>query len=441
MIYSVLPTLQRVFPAQPALAWVVTIYWLASAMAAAVCGRLGDLRGRRQVMSVVLILAGCGALLATMSTSLPWLIASCFIQGAASGITPLSLGIFRENLPPARVPVAVGVLTSAGTVSAGIIYVLSGVMIDHFSWRAGFLLKVALAVIGLIALVAWVPRSKPQSGPPIEMAKGLLFVPALAAILIGVQQLRSWGPTDLRIGALFVGGTLLLAGWARHQSRAAQPLIGIRILANRQIALANLCFIVIVLGPIQLGQVLSMFFQQPTWTGTGLGLSATGSGFMHLILDAFSIIAAPWSGRIALQYTAKRATLLGFCIIIAAWACLAVWHGDKSVTLAGAALALSGYAVTATALYNLILEATPPQRTGEATGLTYVLFTAFFAIGAQIIFGLLGTSRVSSAVHGVLAFPADASFTLAFGYIAACGVLGFSLATLLPQRSACAKPT
>lgn len=437
VIYNMLPTLQRTFPGQSALAWVVTIYWLCSAVAAAVCGRLGDLQGRRKVMSVVLLLCAAGALVAAYAPSLPWLIVGCAIQGVASAITPLSLGIFRENLAPERVPVAVGVLTSAGTVAAGIVFVVSGVVIDRFSWQAGFLLKVALAGVALIALYAWVPPSKPQPGAqqqaPVNLWKGILFAPALAALLVGVQQLRAWGPADLRLWALFVGGALLLALWVRLQLREPQPLIGLRILANRQVALANVCFVVVVLGTIQIGQILSMFFQQPLWTGTGLGLTATGSGLMHLVLDAVSIVAAPWSGRIAARYGGRRATLIGFGIIFVAWGWLALWHGDRGITLAGAALALSGYAVTATALYNLILESTPPQRTGEATGLTYVLFTAFFAVGAQIIFALLGTSRVVSAAHGALDFPSNAAFTLGFGYIAATGVVGFLLATRLPS--------
>ena len=433
VIYNMLPTLQRTFPGQPALAWVVTIYWLCSAVASAVCGRLGDLRGRRKVMSVVLVLCAAGALVAAYAPSLPWLIIACAIQGAATAITPLSFGIFRENLAPERVPVAVGVLTSAGTVAAGIVFVVSGVVIDRFSWQAGFLLKVGLAIITLIALYLWVPPSKPKPGPPVNLAKGILFAPALAAILVGVQLRPVWGLGDLRLWAVFAGGALLLAVWARLQLRDPQPLIGLRILANRQVALANVCFVVVVLGAIQIGQILSMFFQQPLWTGTGLGLTATGSGLMHLVLDAVSIVAAPWSGRIAARYGGRRAALIGFAIIFVAWSWLALWHGDRGITLAGAALALSGYAVTAAALYNLILESTPAERTGEATGLTYILFTAFFAVGAQIVFALLGTSRVANAAHGALDFPSDAAFTLGFGYIAATGVLGFLLATLLPR--------
>jgi MFS family permease len=434
VIYSVLPTLQRTFPGQPALAWVVTIYWLFSAVAAAVCGRLGDLRGRRKVMAFVLVLCCAGALLASLAPSLPWLIAACAIQGAASAITPLAFGIFRENLPPERVPVAVGVLTSAGTVCAGIIFVAAGMVIDRFSWQAAFLLKAVLAAIALVTLFAWVPASKPQPGPKVDLVRGILFAPALAALLVGVQQIRAWGFADPRLWALFVGGSLLLAWWARHQLGQAQPLMGLRLLANRQIALANACIIVIVLGSIQLGQVLSMFFQQPLWTGTGLGLSATGSGLMHLVLDAVSVIAAPWSGIIAARHGARRSALFGFCLIIVAWTWLALLHGDRGITLAGAGLALGGYAVAMTGLYNLIIESTPAERTGEAIGLTYVLFTAFFAVGAQIVFALLTVGQTTSTTHGAAVFPSDGSYILTFGYIAATGVLGFVLATRLPRQ-------
>lgn len=437
VIYSMLPTLQRTFPGQPALAWVVTIYWLCSAVAAAVCGRLGDLRGRRSVMAVVLVLCCIGALLASWAPNLTWLIVACAIQGSASAITPLAFGIFRENLAPERVPVAVGVLTSAGTVCAGIIFVTSGMVIDRYSWQGGFLLKAGLAALALVALFAWVPASKPAPGPRVDLIRGILFAPALAALLVCVQQLRTWGLGDPRLWGLFVAGALLLAVWARHQLGQAHPLMGLRLLANRQIALANTCIIMIVLGSIQIGQVLSMFFQQPRWTGTGLGLTATGSGLMHLALDAVSIIAAPWSGMIAARYGARRSALFGFCVIVAAWTWLALWHGDRGITLAGAALALSGYAVAMTGLYNLIIESTPKERTGEAIGLTYVLFTAFFAVGAQIMFALLSVGHgVTSAAHGPAVFPSDGAYILAFGYIAATGVLGFLLATRLPHTGA-----
>jgi MFS family permease len=155
---------------------------------------------------------------------------------------------------------------------------------------------------------------------------------------------------------------------------------------------------------------------------------------MHLALDAVSIVAAPWSGRIAARHGARTSALVGFALIAAAWTFLAVWHGDRGITLAGAALALSGYAVAMTGLYNLIIESTPPERTGESTGMTYVFFTAFFAVGAQIVFALLQSGRVADPANSGVGFPSDGAYVLGFVYIAATGVLGFLLATQLPRR-------
>jgi hypothetical protein len=95
---------------------------------------------------------------------------------------------------------------------------------------------------------------------------------------------------------------------------------------------------------------------------------------------------------------------------------------------------LAGYSITACGLYNLIIESTPIRRTSEATGFTYVLFTAFFAVGAQIIFALLRTSRIAEPLHGSGDFPSQGAFSLSFAYIALTGLVGVGVALRLPNR-------
>jgi MFS family permease len=434
VIYNDLPTLQRVFPGRPALAWVVTVYWLFSAVAAAVCGRYGDAIGRRRMMCMVLVLCACGALISAQAHSLGLLIAGCAVQSVASAITPLAFGLFREKLPPARMPFAVGVLTAAGTVAAGIIYVGSGVVIDQYSWQAGFYLKIVLAAFALTAVLGLVPRSAPAPRPRVNWLYGILFAPALAALLIAVQQIREWGFIDLRLWSLFAIGVVLLAVWARHELRAAQPFVDLRVLRDPQIRLANIGIIFLVLGGVQIGQVFTLMFQQPAWTGVGFGLSATHSGSMHLLLDLVAVVAAPWSGKIAARYGARRSALIGFSIITLSWGSLIVMHLPLAPTVSIAAVALAGYSITACGLYNLIIESTPRERTSEATGFTYILFTAFFAVGAQIIFALLHASQILDPLHAGGDFPSQTAFSLGFGYIALTGLLGFGVALRLPNR-------
>jgi hypothetical protein len=74
------------------------------------------------------------------------------------------------------------------------------------------------------------------------------------------------------------------------------------------------------------------------------------------------------------------------------------------------------------------------RRTSEATGFTYILFTAFFAVGAQVIFALLRASRIVEPLHGSADFPSQAAFSLSFAYIALTGLMGIGVALRLPNR-------
>ena len=68
------------------------------------------------------------------------------------------------------------------------------------------------------------------------------------------------------------------------------------------------------------------------------------------------------------------------------------------------------------------------------TGFTYILFTAFFAVGAQLIFVLLRTSRLVEPLHSSADFPSQAAFSLSFAYIALTGLMGIGVALRLANR-------
>jgi MFS family permease len=58
MIYTAMATLFKLYRDPVRLGWLVTAFLLTSAGAAAVCARVGDLYGRRQVLIVMLAIAG-----------------------------------------------------------------------------------------------------------------------------------------------------------------------------------------------------------------------------------------------------------------------------------------------------------------------------------------------------------------------------------------------
>lgn len=436
VIYGMLATLYREFPGAEGVGWVVTIYWLASAVAAAVGGRLGDLLGRRRTMLVVLACCIVGACISALASGLAVLIAGCLLQGTAGVITPLNYGLVRENLGDEHIPTAVGLIVTAGMVGAGVIYVLSGVVIDEFSWQGGFLFKVALAAVALWLVWRWVPDTRPSPGPALDLVRGLVFVPGLCAILIAVQKMGAWGVADARILGLLGAGFLLLALWGRQQWHAPNPLINVRSLIERRVLIANACMMFLALGGLQLGQMFSLYFQQSTATGTGLGYTATIAGGVMFLLNISALVGGPLSGRIARRLGARAALLAGMGMLALAWGALAIWHGGTVIVMTLAVACSLGLAIAQGGIYNVIVAATPPERTGEATGLTYVFLACFFAVGAQCLFALLATERVTLSGGGDVTFPSAGAFALSFGFVSAMAGLAFLTALLLPADRA-----
>ncbi|MCP3725766.1 MFS transporter [Paraburkholderia sp. CNPSo 3272] len=433
VIYTVLVTLYKAFPASNAVSWTVTAYWLGSAIFAALSGRLGDLLGYRRILLVVMSVAAAGAVVAACATHVGMLLTGCAMQSIAAGITPLSIGLVRENLPPARLPGAVGLISAAGMVSAGLVYIGAGVVVDHYSWQGGFWFKVALCVVAVAAVRAWTPPSPPHPGVRIDYVRGLAFAPALCAILFAVQQIRAWGFGDARLWGLIVGGIVVLGLWARHQLKARHPLINVRLLKTREVILANACMAFLAAGGMQLGQVFSLLAQQPAGTHAGFGLSATAAGLLMFSVNIVAMVASPWSGRIAARYKARRAALIGMVILAFAWASLIVLHRSLLLFIPGAVLCSFGLAFASTALYNQIVETTPVHQTGEATGMLYVFFSCFFAVGAQAVFVLL---RSAAAGNDGGAFAGDSGYVSVFAYIACSSIAGLLIAFMLPKRHA-----
>jgi MFS family permease len=322
-----------------------------------------------------------------------------------------------------------------------------GLVIDHFGSHGGFLLKLVIAATTIGVLIAVVPRpkQKPSSLAGIDLPRGVLFAPAIAAVLIAVEKGRSWGWNDPRVIGGLAGGMLLLAYWVWHQARERTPLIDVRMLLDRRIALANVAMICLSLGCIQLGQLFSLIVRQPTWTGAGFALSATALGWFMLSLNSLAMFVSPLAGVLARHYGARRAAVWGSLLSIGAWLLLAASHATLVQTLTAAALIMIGLCLLFPSVYMIVVECVGTSRTSEATGMASVSQAAFMAVGAQVLFGILATHTVSETVsngtHPASVFPTDTAYTLAFTYVAIMCVLGLISVMALRPATAITKAT
>jgi EmrB/QacA subfamily drug resistance transporter len=442
MIYSALAKLYGVFGDPVGVGWLVTSFLLVAAGATVICGRLGDLFGRRRVMLAVLVCAGLGSAISALSSQLEWVIIGRAVQGMSAAVLPLCFGLLRENLPEQRVAIGVGIIAATAAVAAGTGLILGGLIVDHLTWPWIFYCSGSFAAVSIAFVLIWVPASAPQPAQGrIDVLGGVLFVPAIAGLLLAISNGKGWGWTDLRTLSVIAGSLVLLAIWIVHELRQKNPLINVRLFADRQVMLSNLAMALFGVGTAQLMLVLLLLMQQPSWTLVGLGVSATMAAMIKLPSNLLAAVAAPWSGFIAARHGARRALLVGIALVTTGWVAITLYHASIAFLIPMIVFVGFGGAMMYAAMPNLVVEIVPADRIGEATGLQQVVRATATAIGAQIVTLMLATSTVSDSSRGAGVFPSAAAYDLALLFITSSCVACLLATFALPKRKSAVAPT
>lgn len=431
MIFSAMKQLIVTFHSPLRVGWMITGYLLVSAAAAAVCGRLGDIFGRRRLLIIMLSCALVGSLISATSTSIWVIIAGRSIQGFAGAILPLCYGLVREHIRPEKVPFGVAIIAYAVLVASGAGGLFGGILVDSVGWRGIFIASASMSVVSLILCLILLPKSKKVQLPgKIDIVGGLLFVPALGCLLLSVTGIGAWGYTSPIVLALASVGAVLMAIWVRHELRTPEPLINLRLMATRNVALANVAIICYAMGPIQ-GQVTPLLAQQPRSTGIGLGLTATQGALISIPSQVLSLFLPPitaWAcTRFGPRIVVRFAGFFGFMSMFllltshsTIWSLMLV-HGFVS------ACSTCIYA----AVPNVVVAASPANQTSGATGMLQVSRSVGGAVGSQVVASALAIAVVHDPVTGAGPFPAPSAYLLAMSLMVAVtcgiGIAGFFL--------------
>ena len=132
LVVPALPTIQRDLGTTTAwTTWVFTGFLLTSAVATPLLGKLGDTYGKRRLLAIAMAIFCVGTVVAALADSIAVLIAARALQGAAGAIIPLAFGIVRDELPPHRVGMGLGLLSATFGIGGAAGLVLSGLILEQ----------------------------------------------------------------------------------------------------------------------------------------------------------------------------------------------------------------------------------------------------------------------------------------------------------------------
>ena len=249
MVAPALPAIQEdLGTSTTTVTFVLTAYLLTASVATPIIGRLGDMFGKERMLLGTLVVFAVGSFVCALSHSIGLLIAGRAIQGVAGAVFPLAFGIIRDEFPPERVATGIGLISATFGIGGGAGLVLSGLIVDHLDYEWIFWLSVVFVVVAIVATHLFVPESPIKSPAKIDwVGAGLLSV-GLAGLLIGVSEGTDWGWSDARIFSLFGVAVVALVAWVLWERRAPQPLVDLKMMAERGVWTTNITGLLVGFG-------------------------------------------------------------------------------------------------------------------------------------------------------------------------------------------------
>ena len=115
------------------------------------------------------------------------------MQGAGGAVFPLSFAIIKDEFPPEKVGVAVGIVSSVFAVGGGLGLVLSGVIVDHVSWRWLFVVGAIGVGVAAVLIHRFVPESPVKTQSRVDVPGAALLSVGLVCLLLALTEGESWG--------------------------------------------------------------------------------------------------------------------------------------------------------------------------------------------------------------------------------------------------------
>jgi EmrB/QacA subfamily drug resistance transporter len=408
------------------LEWTVNAYGLSFAVLLMTAAALGDRFGRRNMYAAGMGLFVVASAACALAPNVGLLIAARAVQGAgAAVVAPMSLSLLSAAFPPERRGSALGIFGGITGLAVLAGPVLGGAVTQGLAWEWIFWLNVP---IGLCAIPLVLARIDESYGPREKLdVLGLLLVTGAALGLVwGLVRgnTAGWGSVEV-LGSLIAGAVLSVAfvAWER---RARQPMLPMRLFANRTFAVGNATSFLLSAA------LFSAVFFMAQFQQTTLGQSPLDAGLRLLPWTGTVFFVAPLSGSLVDRIGERPLLVVGLFMqaVGFAWVSLIAGVGMSYAEMIPALiLAGAGVSMAIPAAQSSIVSSVAGPDIGKASGT--------FSTGRQLG-GAFGLAIAVAVFTGAGSYVSPAGFS--DGFVAAVAVsgslslAGAVIASLLPAR-------
>ncbi len=364
---------------------VFSVYLLTSAISTPVYGKLSDLYGRKNVLSIGITIFLIGCLLCGLAQSMTFLIVSRAIQGLGAGaIFTISYTIVGDLFPFEKRAKVQGALGTVWGISSLIGPFFGGVLIDLFSWHWIFFINIPFGLLSIIILQKTLVENFERKKHSIDYAG--IFTLA-TAILVFLNIFLSTGSTNTNQLAFIFGSiamtTALLFLFYKIEKNAQEPIMPFDIFTKSSTFVNGISFFASAV-------LVGISVYMPLFMQNVLGFSATVSGLAMLPMSASWLIMSFILGRFLVRYGGKKVLIASSTMMLISAILLLTLGTGSSLVLVLIYLFIIGFAFGGafTTLTIIVQDSVEQNKRGTAVAVNSLLRSLGQTIGISIFGGM-----------------------------------------------------
>lgn len=412
IVLTALPRMQMALGFSDAgLSWVSTAYTLCFGGFLLLGARAGDILGRKRMYLIGLGVFAAASLVIGLAQDATTLIAARAVQGIGAAIlAPSALALLQVTFPAgAERTRAISLYAAGAGVSASAGLVLGGILADMISWRAGFFLNIPVALAMGVAAMRVLPET-PRDDVRLDMAGAAASTLGIGGLVYGMIRSATAGWHDAGTILSLTLGAALVAVFLALQSRVRDPLIPLRLFADRERSGAYAARMLF------LGANVSFYFFMAQYLQEVRGLSATQTGLAFLPTTVINFAAALAVPRLMTRFGKGPVLIFSLLTSLVGFAGLSQITPDTPFWL-GVIVPMAvlgfGQGAALAPLTSSGIARVAPRDAGAASGVVNVAHQLGSSLGLAVLVSVASTA----AGQGTQLMAARASSAMAGGTI------------------------
>jgi MFS family permease len=375
--------------------WLVSAFYLVSAVGQPVAGKAGDLVGRKKLFIGGLVLSAVSCFFAPLASTFLFLLLMRLVQAIGnSTIYPSSVALVHQSVSHekqgsalAALAICASVMTAFGPTAGGFLIVWGG-------WPSIFYVNFPFIFLSLFLGLFVLPTDIKNRSYRLKNFMQQLDIPGIILFSISIIGLL-WFLLTIKEHVNYwaiLAGLVAAVLFIWREGKTQDPFINLHLLKmNHRLTLVYLLFILLNIANY------CLFYGMPAFFQSGMHLGIRSSGAMMLFMSLASVAASLITGHRIDRSGPIVPLKLGAFLTVIGSLLLMIVAFDRSLLLIGLFLLLigSGYGIGNVALQTMMLRESPEAMVGTSAGL-FQTCRFIGSIGASAVLGVIFAKTITS---------------------------------------------